>query len=158
MTHVPRSWDTALEALLTASNLQSAKPRWSDRIIDTIQETKTFLDAINRHVIGATDGPGPKKHIEDPARVRENHIRHMIQAPLPPRKPIVIPCPYAAVKQRDKQKLERVIRQRTTAASLGIISMPHFPKENCRIARRPNVGNRSFSSMTSTKRTFYWGA
>jgi hypothetical protein len=106
MGRVPRSWDPALGTLLNTPTLKSVKPRWSDRIIDTIQDTKTFLDAINRHVIGATDVPGPKKAVEDPARVRENHIRHMIQAPLPPRKPIVIPCPYAAVKQRDKQKLE----------------------------------------------------
>jgi hypothetical protein len=158
MARMPRSWDPALESLLNTTSLQAVNPRWSDRIMDTIQETKTFLDAINRHVIGATDETGPKKPVEDPARVRENHIRHMIQAPLSPRKPIVIPCPYAAVKQRDKQKLEKVFRQRTTAASLGLISMPQVPKENWQITRKPVIAKRTFSSMTSSKRTFYWGA
>jgi hypothetical protein len=157
MSRLPRSWDPALETLLNTPALILAKPRWSDRIIDTIQDTKTFLDAINRHVGGADDN-GPKRPIEDPARVRENHIRHMILAPLSPRKPIVIPCPYAAVRQRDKQKLEKVVRERTTAASLGLISMPQLPKENCQLARRPIVAHRTFSSMTSSKRTFYWGA
>jgi hypothetical protein len=82
----------------------------------------------------------------------------MILAPLSPRNAIAMPCSYTAVKQRDKQKLGKVIRQRTTAASLGLVSMPQLPKENCHLARRPGVDKRMFTSITSIKRTFYWGA
>jgi hypothetical protein len=154
MTVPPRVWDNALEDLLDARTYD-ANIRWTDRVLNRVANAKTFQEAINRPLrpprVVRSGAPS-----EDPSHARENHVRHMILAPLSPRKPVIIPCPYAAVKQRDKQKLEKIMRHRK--AGLGRISIPEKEKENVNHVRSPEVVMRTFSSMASTKRVFYWGA
>jgi hypothetical protein len=158
MARVPKSWDGALEALLQTTKFTSADVRWSDRIVDNVSESQTFVEAIHRTFAANALPTDPKKGAIDPTRARENHIRRMVLAPLSPRKPIVIPCPIAAVRQRDKQKLERVIRQRTAASAVARLAIPAAVKANTRPYRTVLIAKRDFSSMKSMKRTFYWGA
>jgi hypothetical protein len=150
-----RRWDGALEELLRASSF-TTEVHWSDRAIETVAEAKTFVDAVNRpRAPRATRSGAPT---EDPCHVRENHVRRMVLAPLSPRKPVIIPCPYAAVKQRDNQTLEQVIRHRRAGSTLGKIASPVKQKENSNAARPPTVKIRTFNSMASSKPVFYWGA
>lgn len=110
---LPRSWDPALETFLEAPISKSIDSGiiWKDRTVDAILPTKTIVEAINRHIPTEGFNSIEDENI-DPLKARENKIRKMIEAPLSPRKPIVIPCPYAAVKQRDKMKLEKIRRKR----------------------------------------------
>lgn len=125
--------------------------------MDNIGDTRTFFEAINRRMpVGSIE----KVHVsqEDPSRTRERFIRKMILAPLSPRKPLVIPCPAAAVKQRDKQKLEKIMRQRNCRSMLAkcVDPLPAM-KENQRIVRQSTIEKRVIPSMNPQHRTFYWG-
>jgi hypothetical protein len=151
MSDVPRSWDPGLEGLLNARTYE-ADVRWSERLLNDVADSKTFADAIQRQLRRARARGG-----EDPSRVRENHVRHMVLAPLSPRKPVIIPCPYAAVRQRDKQKLERVYRNRPAESGLRAVPRPEGEKQNTNVCREPAVAIRALSSMAARKRVFYWG-
>jgi hypothetical protein len=152
MTDRPSSWDSGLESLLNARSY-NADIQWSERLLNGVADTKTFTDAINRQIRKAS----MPRSGEDPSRVRENHVRHMILEPLSPRKPVIIPCPYAAVKQRDKQKLEKVYRNRPVGSQLRKVRPPDGEKQNTAHVRAPTVAPRGLSSMASRKRVFYWG-
>jgi hypothetical protein len=153
---MPRLWDGAVETFLQTKRYTAATVRWSDRIANSISDSTTLLDAISRHI--PVDGANARHRADDPMHERENHVRHMILAPLSPRKPIVIPCPAAAVRQRDKQKLEKVIRQRVQASAIGRLTAPVVQKENTRPYRAVTISRREFSSMRPINHTFYWGA
>jgi hypothetical protein len=152
MTASDPSWDLALEALLRAPSY-STEVRWTDQLIDRVGDVKTFAQAI----LPPTDGRGPSHAAVDPTRTRENHLRRLILAPLSPRKPVIIPCPAAAIKQRDKQKIEKVMRYRKAVSRMARITVPEKEKENGNLVRKPEVEMRPFSSLGSTRPVFYWG-
>lgn len=157
MNGLPKSWDAGLEALLQAGSYQQLDVKWGDKVKDNIGNTTTFFEAINKRMpIGSIE----KVHVsqEDPSRTRERFIRKMILAPLSPRKPCVIPCPAAAVKQRDKQKLEKIIRQRNCRSMIArcVDPLPAM-KENQRVVRQSTIEKRVVSSIHPQHRTFYWG-
>jgi hypothetical protein len=155
---IPRSWDAALESLLDAPTYAKADVKWSNKIVNVIGDARTFGDAITRSVPCGDIQVAQKKIIDDPSKTRENHIRRMIMAPLTPRKPCVIPCPMQAVKQRDKQKIEKIMRQRSALSGLTALGRADFVKESDRIARAPNLEKRTCVSTAGKRRpTFYWG-
>ena len=146
-------WDPALETLLKADNYKNINAKWTDRNLYYISETKTFMEAIDNK-------PQHKKNpmiSEDPTRSKENHIRHIILRPLSPRKPIVIPRSTSSSVQRDKQKLEQIVKQRSQKQATQQLSNYYFTKDNQNIARRSTLQRMQFSSYGSRKPTYYWG-
>jgi hypothetical protein len=154
---VPKCWDTGLEALLSTPTYTRVNVSWGELITDNVGDTKDFFEAITKRIPCGDIHHAQKKLIEDPARTRENRIRRMIIAPLSPHKPIVIPCPAQAVKQRDKQKIEKVLRQRNPMMFIGSISIPETQKDESLIVRHPGIEKRSSVSMFQRRPMFYWG-
>jgi hypothetical protein len=157
MVAIPPSWDGGLETLLQAPTYASADVRWSNKIVNIIGDTQTFSEAINRLVPCGNIQVATKKLVEDPSKMRENYIRKRIMTPLSPRKPVVIPCPCQAVKQRDRQKLEKILRQRSALSALSKGLPQEGPKENGQVARHVEFAKRTCSSLSKRRPTFYWG-
>ncbi|OHT12400.1 hypothetical protein TRFO_17769 [Tritrichomonas foetus] len=113
---LPRGWDPALEELLAAPIKRAERLSnigWSERNMTKILDTKTLIEAIN---VRSVKEESVTTWV-DPLKARASRINHLINMPLSPRKPIVIPCSCAAVKQRDKQKIEKIIRQRNRVSN-----------------------------------------
>lgn len=144
-------WDPALEQLLKTSNYQNATPNWSHRNIYYMVETNSFMEAIGH---GQTS---PQNNsCDDATRSKENRIRHIIQKPLSPRKPLIIPC-STNIAYQDKQKIEKVVRQRKE--KIVHKTLPIKPKnEKPTLTRPTTIHGLRFSSQQSRKPTFYWGA
>jgi hypothetical protein len=156
MSRLPRLWDGALEAFLQTRQYTAATVHWSDRVASRLAGMSTLVDAVNQHLPGDSALAHASHRADDATHTRQNQIRRMILAPLSPRKPTVIPCPAAAIRQPDKHKLEKVVRQRARmSALLPPVSMGQ--KENARLYRPVAVSRREFSSMRPIIPTFYWG-
>lgn len=118
---LPKDWDSGLEEFLKApmvSAIRLSNIPWSEQTIDRVMDTKTLIEAINVT-------PLKEKSIvyrENPLLVRTKRVNHLINAPLSPRKPIIIPCSHRTVNQRDKQRIEKIFRQRNKLSSSQISS------------------------------------
>lgn len=165
LNKLPRCWDPALEEILSIPVPQAhTRPNvtWSDTTKSFFDESRTFFDVINvKRPAQAIDSVTGSTEI-DPVKQRENKIRRMILQPLSPRKPIIIPCSESQVKQRDKQKLEKVMRARQAKSSLSeIIDVPieyGYHQEAKRNSYRPLMVESTFKSAPVKKQPiFYWG-
>jgi hypothetical protein len=158
MARIFRSWDSALESLIQTNKYSAANHRWTNTIVDTVGDASTFGDAINREFPHMRTSQAGGQATDDQTKVRENHIRRMIMAPLSPRKPIEIPGSAVAVKKRDKQRLEKIVRQRRAAFAQAKFSLEIEQKDNTNIVRQTAVRKRDFSANRPRRPTFYWGA
>ena len=151
------NWDRALEQLLSSTSYKQADPKWSDRNLCLMMETKSFMDAVN-------DDPNAKgshtRVVDDPTRTREKHIRNMISRPLSPRKPIVIPCSGVRTWQKDKQQLENIIRMRNhkVITPIAMLHNTSTIKESQNVTRPSTVQKMRVNTASRRKPTFYWGA
>lgn len=146
-------YDHALEDLLKAGHYKEINTNWTDRNLFYMSETKTFMEAIDNK---------PRKKMnpaisEDPTRSKENHIRHIIMRPLSPRKPIVIPRSTSTSVHRDKQGLEKIIKQRSQRQTTQQLPSYNITKDNQNIARHSTIPRIQLSSYGSRKPTYYWG-
>ena len=159
MAGIPPSWDASLEALLQTPNYREATMKWSNKVTDYVGNTKTFVEAINRRMpIGDISKTASGLTLNDGQRMREYQIRRIIQAPLSPRKPIIIPVANLAAKPKDKHQVEDIVRERKFKSAMARLIPPSAEKDNARLARESTIERRTFSSMRSPHRTFYWGA
>ncbi|OHS98515.1 hypothetical protein TRFO_35045 [Tritrichomonas foetus] len=147
-------WDSALESLLNTKHYKDANVQWGDRNICLMTETNTFMDAISSKPL---NGNMNLNLIEDPTRTKESHIRNMILKPLSPRKPIVIPCSGSHVVRRDKQKLEKIMKERSYHAHSRMIEIVPR-KANHNVARAASVQKMRMTSNAARRPTYYWGA
>lgn len=157
--HLPCSWDPALEDLLNTSlvtNNQPQKISWNEKTLDNYNETKTFLDAVNKHV---TAGSLHTRKLEDSnnsIHERELKIRRMIQRPPSPRKEIVIPNIRSNARIHDTMGVERVMRERAKL-SVEWTKNPISILDNSPITRKVNVSTRAVTYAPPPKHVFYWG-
>ena len=127
---------------------------WNEQTIDRVMDTKTLIEAINVT-------PIKEKSIvvrENPLMVRTKRVNHLINAPLSPRKPIIIPGSHRAVNQRDKQRIEKIFRQRNRLSNASISSYEMKEEQSSsideKVSKLPplstNTGNESTSLNRST--------
>lgn len=152
---LPRSWDDSLERLIGTSSVH-AEVEWGAKVKEYLGDTATFIEAINRRIpVGDITRTKPRV-VNDPTRVREERLIRLMEARVPARKPVVLPCPRAAVIQRDKQRLEMVIRERRERAGIPMRPVVANSMVTQGLVRRPTVAHRSVSCQKP--RAFYWGA
>jgi hypothetical protein len=62
------------------------------------------------------------------------------------------------VKQRDKQKIEKIMRQRTALSALGSLARLEMVKQSDKTVREPSIEKRNSVSIAGKRMpTFYWG-
>ncbi|KAK8894970.1 hypothetical protein M9Y10_023412 [Tritrichomonas musculus] len=146
---LPKDWDSGLEELLKAplcSAVRLSNIPWNEQTLDKIMDTKTFIEAIN------VTPPQEKSVIctVNPLVTRTKRISHLINAPLSPRKPIIIPCSHRTVKQRDKQHIEKIFRQRNRLLNPQTLNQSS-DDEKKNINNQPTNGSQSKLPQLSVK-------
>jgi len=119
-------WDPALDQLLSTPvelfNLQR-EYHWSDKNEMIKGSVHSFLGAINTNAKVQKDMKR-KKVTSELLKSQENHIKKMIEAPLSPRKLIIVPGSKSVVKKRDKYAIEGIVQKRNTRSVLS--SLPEI--------------------------------
>lgn len=147
-------YDRGLEAFLHQTSY-GTEVQWSDRVADRYIGATSLMEAVQKP-LRATRRRGGVTLVSDVSAVRENRIQRMIDKPLSPRKPVLLPCQRSGVIERDKQRLERVVRQRHRGGQGPIVPV----KDNAQVVRPMTIGACAGMGTANRPktRTFYWGA
>lgn len=162
MVSIPKGWDPALETLLAKTpNVRGCKMQiqWTEPVTQQMVGVQTFVGAVHsekprlRNIKMNTTNCNAETQ-------KAMRVRHMIEAPLTPRKPVVITSPLGATRQRDKCVLEKVVRSRKHREFLSSLASSNTNEDR----GQSRVPTRTFSLQTKTvssamnrKPILYWG-
>ena len=133
---LPSGWDPAFEKLISSPIVRGqnfSNIAWSDRNLNNLDDapSSSLVDFLRAQPAVDESVTAPV----DPSKVRSNRINHLINMPLSPRKPIVIPGSNPIVRQRDKQKIEKIIKQRKRISNMEVFKMINDVRESAPITR-----------------------
>lgn len=134
MSSLPRDWDGALEEFLNSSMQRASKVSnisWDQKTLKEYSNTKTLIEAIN---VNETKEM-PIKERTRTYKYSENRIKTLINHSLSPRKNTIIPCSRNAIKQRDKQRIETIFRERNRPINNERNTLHMMEEESSRVSR-----------------------